>query len=343
MEKPGVHKVAAIKGRGIFETTSSKIRTLETTRHSKKPGLPKANGRKYLMNAIVRRPYEGEKDFEIMLELMARARPAAHAADYPAKVDIEENLSVEKIRATVKLWFDDGRLIGWAYVDDGDNLRWELEKSYVDIVGAEIVAWGADCIRAAGENSTLDASCREDYKERLDFLKQHGFRQTENYSIRMKRDLSQPIPNPELPPGYLIRPVKGIEEAEAIAATHRAAFRTDYMTTENRLVIMNSSEYDPALDLLVIAPDGMIAGCCTCSAAPDGGGFTDPVAVHPSHQRKGLSKALLLKGLQALKERGMNFAYFTASGDNISMQKAGESAGFVLESKNLWFEKEVRN
>ncbi|MBI5951402.1 MAG: GNAT family N-acetyltransferase [Chloroflexi bacterium] len=297
---------------------------------------------------ISSRLYEGEKDFQTMLDLMARVRPSAHARDYPSKVDIEENLAVEEIRASTKLWFDDGHPIGWAYVDDGNNLRWELEKSYTDTVGAEMVAWGEDCIQktlAAGESSTLDASCREDYKERLDFLSKHGFRQTENFSVQMKRDLcdAKPILEPELPQGYVIRPVKGIEEAEAIATTHRAAFGTDYMTTENRLIIMNSSEYDPTLDLLVIAPDGMIAGYCTCSTDPDGGGYTDPVAVHPSHQRKGLSKALLLKGLGLLKERGMKSAQFTTSGDNISMQKAGESAGFHLENRNLWFEKQVKN
>jgi mycothiol synthase len=295
---------------------------------------------------ISSRLYEGEKDFQVMLDLMARVRPAAHAKDYPAKVDIEENLAVEEIRATVKLWFDDDRPIGWAYVDEGNNLRWELEKPYTDTVGAEMVAWGMDCIRktlAARESTTLDASCREDYQERLDFFARFGFRKAEGFSVHMKRDLSKSIPEPDLPDGYLIRPVKGVEEAKAIATTHRAAFRTDYMTTENRLIIMNSSEYDPTLDLLVIAPDGTVAGYCTCSTTPDGGGFTDPVAVHPSHQRKGLSKALLLKGLGLLKERGMNFAQFTTSGDNISMQKAGESAGFYLENRNLWFEKEVKN
>jgi GNAT superfamily N-acetyltransferase len=235
-------------------------------------------------------------------------------------------------------------------VDDGNNLRWEVEKAYTDTVGMEMVAWGEDCTRsgktlAAGESTTLDASCREDYQERLDFLNKHGFRQTENFSVHMKRDLrdAKPIPEAELPQGFIIRPVKGVEEAEAIAATHRAAFGTDYMTTENRLIIMNSSEYVPTLDLLVIAPDGTVAGYCTCSTDPDGGGFTDPVAIHPDHQRKGLSKALLLRGSQLLKERGMTFAKFTTSGDNISMQKAGESAGFVLENRSLWFEKEVEN
>jgi GNAT superfamily N-acetyltransferase len=300
------------------------------------------------MTTISSRLYKDKKDFQIMLDLQNEVRPASHANDYPGKVDIEENLAVEEIRANTRLWFDDGRPIGWAYVDDFRNLRWELEKPYTNTVGAEMVAWGEDCTRsgktlAAGESTTLDASCREDYQERLEFLRQHGFRQTEELSVHMKRDFSEPIPDPELPQGYIIRPVKGIEEAEAIATTHRAAFETDYMTTENRLIIMNSSEYDPTLDLVVVAPDGMIAAYCTCSVnEKDKEGCTDPVAVHPSHQRKGLAKALLLKGMQMLKERGMKSAQFTTSGDNISMQKSGEAAGFFLEGRTLWFEKEVK-
>jgi ribosomal protein S18 acetylase RimI-like enzyme len=224
-------------------------------------------------------------------------------------------------------------------------LYWELEKSYTDSLGAEMVAWGVDCIHktlAAGETSTLDVSCREDYQERLDFLSQHGFCQTEVVTVHMKRDLSKSIPDPELPQGFIIRSVKGIEEAEAIASTHRAAFDSDYMTTENRLIIMNSSEYDPSLDLVVIAPNGTIAAYCTCSVKPGGGGYTDPVATHPDYQRKGLAKAMLLKGLQILKERGMKSAHLGTSGENIAMQKTAESVGFFLEHKVLWFEKKVK-
>jgi len=298
------------------------------------------------MTTISSRLYEGKKDFQIMLDLMNKVRPAKHANDYPVKVDIEENLEVEKIRANTKLWFNGSQLIGWVYVDDFHNLRWELDKSFSDTVGAEMVEWGAECTRktlAAGETSTLDASCREDYKDRLDFLSRHGFHQTDLVSISMKRILSKPIPNPALPQGFQIRPVKGVEEAKAIASTHRAAFGTDYMTTENRLIIMNSSEYDPALDLVVVAPDGAIAAYCTCSTDPSGLGTTDPVGVHPNHQRKGLARALLLKGMQLLKERGMKTAQFTTSGDNVAMQKSGESAGFCLEHKIFWFEKDIKN
>lgn len=298
------------------------------------------------MTVITSRIYEGQQDFQTMLDLMKRVRPAKRIDDYPLKVDIEECLAVEEIRAATRLWFDGGQPIGWAYVDGFHNLLWEIEYSCPDAVCAEMVVWGMDCIRrmlAAGESSTLDASCREDSTERVDFLNRHGFRRTENFSIHMKRKLSDPIPDPQLPQGFIIRPLQGIEEAEAVARTHRAAFDSDYMTTENRLIIMNSSEYDPLLDLVAAAPDGTIAAYCTCSTNPNGKGYTDPVATHPDYQRRGLSKALLLRGMQLLKERGMEFACLGTSGDNLAMQKSAQSVGFFLAHKTLWFEREVKN
>jgi GNAT superfamily N-acetyltransferase len=300
------------------------------------------------MPTISSRLYEGEKDFQIMIDLLNKIRPASHADDFPVKVNIEENLAVEEIRANTKLWFDGDQPIGWAYVDDSHNLLWELEKQCTEPVGAEMVAWGEECTRsdktlAAGESSTLDASCREDFSERLDFLSQHGFHQTEVVTVHMKRNLSEPISEFELPQGFQIRSVKGIKEAEAIASTHRAAFGTDYMTTENRLVIMNTSEYDPSLDLVVVAPDGTIAAYCTCSVNEQNKeGWTDPVATHPNYQRKGFAKVLLIKGMQMLKERGMKSAKLGTSGDNIAMQKTAESVGFFLEHRVIWFEKEIR-
>jgi len=300
------------------------------------------------MTPISSRLYEGEKDFQTMLDLLNRIRPASRINEFPAKTSLEENLASEEIRANTKLWFDGDQPIGWAYVDDSHNLLWELEKQYTEPVGAEMVAWGVDCMRsgknlAAGENSTLDASCREDFSERVDFLRQHGFRQTEVVTVHMKRNLSEPIPEFELPRGFQIRSVKGVEEAEAIASTHRAAFGTDYMTTENRLVIMNTSEYDPSLDLVVVAPDGTIAAYCTCSAEQSGQGYTDPLATHPNYQRMGLAKALLIQGMKMLKQRGMKSAHLGTSGDNIAMQKTAEAVGFFLEHRVIWFEKEIKN
>jgi mycothiol synthase len=297
------------------------------------------------MNKITSRIYKDEKDIQIIIDLLTQLRPPERLNDYPTKVDIEENLASETVRANTRLWFNNGQPIGWAYVDDFRNLRWEFDSQHDEMIGAEIVVWGETCIRktlAKDESSTLDTSCRESYTKRISFLKRSGFHQAEGTSIGMMRNLSEPIPEPELPQGFIIRPIAGVEEAAAVASTHRAAFGTDYMTTENRLAIMNSSEYDPSLDLVVVAPDGTIATYCSCSVNElEKTGDTDPVATHPQYQRMGLARALVLSGMRLLKERGMKSAHLGTSGENIAMQKTAQSVGFNLEYTNLWFSKEV--
>jgi len=294
---------------------------------------------------ITSRAYENDKDFQIIIDLSTKVRPPERLNDYPTKVDIEENLASESVRSNTRIWFDDDRPIGWAHVDDFRNLRWEFESQYDEAIGTEIVAWGEACIRktlAEGEASSLDASCRQNYIERISFLKRNGFRQTETTSLFLTRDLSKPISKPELPQGFVIRPIKGIEEAEAVASTHRAAFGTEYMTTERRIAIMSTSQYDSSLDLVVIAPDGTIAAYCSCSVnEKEKAGDTDPVATHPIYQRMGLARALLLTGMQLLKEHGMVSVHLGTSGDNSAMQKTAESVGFTVEYKNIWFSKEV--
>jgi GNAT superfamily N-acetyltransferase len=297
------------------------------------------------MDHISSRLYEDEKDLRILIDLITKLRPPEHLYDYPVKVDIEENLALAATRLNTRLWFDGDQPIGWAYVDEWNNLLWEFDKRYTALLGLQIIRWGEVCVRrihSHGEWRTLGASCREDDAERIAVLKQFGFRQTEGATIRLVRDLSTPIPEPKLPQGFVLRPIAGVEEAEAVAAMHRAAFRTDYMTTENRLTIMKTSEYDPSLDLIARAPDGTIAANCICSVNEVSKiGNTDPIATHPDYQRMGLARALLLTGLGLLKERGMSFAQLGTSGENIAMQKTAESMGFIMKYKTLWFSKEV--
>lgn len=297
------------------------------------------------MSPTTSRLYEDQKDFQFMIDLIARARPAAYRNEYPRTTDLEENLASPAVRANTRLWFDDRQLLGWAYVDEFNNLWWELDPQYEESLGGQIVAWGEACIRkalASGESSTLDTNCREDYRARLAFLERHGFQPSGNTNVVMSRDLSQLIPEPRLPPGFVIRPLAGRQEAEAVAAMHRAAFGTDYMTTENRLAIMNTSAYDLSLDLVTVAPDGMIAANCICSVnEQEKTGATDPVATHPRYQGQGLARALLARGMQLLSERGMSSAHFGTSGDNLAMQRTGEAVGFKIEYKTIWFSKEI--
>jgi mycothiol synthase len=297
------------------------------------------------MRHIFSREYRGGKDFQAMIDFTTRVRPPQHRNDYPGRVDLEEAFATVMAPKNTRLWFTADNLIAWVHVDGYNNLLWELDPLYDGQLGIEILKWGEECVRrnlSNVENGTLYAHCRESDAERITFLKQQGFNQLEDTTITLLRSLSEDIAEPVLPPGFIIRPILGTHEAEAVAAMHRAAFGTAYMTTENRLIIMGTSGYDPSLDLVAVAPDGSIAANCICSVnQQEKIGFTDPVSAHPRFQGIGLVRALLLTGLRMLKKRGVSSVRLGTSGNNTRMQKSAESVGFKVEYKTIWFNKEV--
>ena len=55
---------------------------------------------------------------------------------------IEENLAAAATLTNTRLWFDNERPIAWAYVDDFNNLCWDIDKRYEELLGAQVIQWG---------------------------------------------------------------------------------------------------------------------------------------------------------------------------------------------------------
>ncbi|MBE0699797.1 MAG: GNAT family N-acetyltransferase [Anaerolineaceae bacterium] len=165
----------------------------------------------------------------------------------------------------------------------------------------------------------------------------------------MERDLSEPIPLPQVPPGFIIRCLAGDEEA-AWVMLHRAAFATQNMTLAYRQAMTQSPDYDPQLDLVAAAPDGSLAAYVFGSIRYEENeqtglkiGWTDPVGTHPDYQRRGLARELLLECLRRLRERGMQTARLGTGSWNSAMQRVAQTAGFRILNRTVLFEKSVAN
>ncbi|MBN1259372.1 MAG: GNAT family N-acetyltransferase [Anaerolineae bacterium] len=300
------------------------------------------------------RPYQSIRDLQAMSDLLAAVRPPAWLTEYPSLVDLQELFGQEGTASRTRLWESPEQgLIGFALVDAYNNLLFEVvDHPGREAVVTEMAAWGCEVVRQAGasqdEPVTLDASCREDDGERLALLKRQGFLPVEGKTVVMVRALTGPAPAPRVPEGFAIRPLRGEAEVPALVALHHAAHSEAQLTVEERLSWMRVSEYDPALDLVVVSPDGELVAYCMASLSEEENartgravGYTDPVATHPDFRRLGLARALLDHSARLLQARGMDFVELWTKDSNISMQRAAASAGYRIAHVKLWFAKPV--
>jgi mycothiol synthase len=301
---------------------------------------------------FLNRPYANGVDLQAMIDLLNATRPVNRLGDYPGEINLHEMLATNRQQQHTRLWLTpDGSLVAYALVDAFNNLWFEMAATD-ESLAAHIIQWGVEDLCAsvleADSFLTLDTNCSDDNAERLALLKRYSFVEQSVRTLHMTRLLSEPIPEPELPTGFTVRAIVGEGEAEQVTALHQAAFGTQNLTLEDRLAIMRTPDYDPALDLIVVAPAGEFAGYCTCQVAAGVNertgqqiGSTDPVAVHPDFQHRGLARALLLSGCRLLKQRGMDIAELGTSSENAAMQRAAESAGFRVQASTLWFAKTI--
>ncbi|HLG63452.1 MAG TPA: GNAT family N-acetyltransferase [Ktedonosporobacter sp.] len=164
----------------------------------------------------------------------------------------------------------------------------------------------------------------------------------------MARSLAEAVPAPQFPAGFTLRPVAGENEVEAVVALHQDAFGTRNMTRDGRLSILRNPEYVPELDLLLVAPDGTLAAFCYCTIPKEANaqsgrneGEIAIIGTGKAYQNRGLGRAMVLAGLQSLKQFGIETATLGTSSENVKAQAVFAAAGFHIVYKTLWYSKSV--
>ena len=128
--------------------------------------------------------------------------------------------------------------------------------------------------------------------------------------------------------GYRIRAARGLEDAAALAELHGESFGSTW-TAEMYSRLMQSPGYDAEREFVVEAPDGGFAAfTVTWHDHVNRIGHFEPVGTHPDHRRRGLARALLMFGLRAMAEAGMEHAIVSNMGDNEASRDLYLDAGF---------------
>jgi mycothiol synthase len=298
------------------------------------------------MPSITSRPYANESDLLAMLDLLQRCRAAGQIVTWPTIADLREVCHPSRTDWSKQLWLDsEEKLIGFALMQQEYLCFYAHPPFQNNGLESQILAWAIERCRALElEPTEVRCQAREDDCDRIAFLESHGFTSHNILTIHLERSLREPIPQPQLPPGFTLRPLAGEHEVEEYVALHREAFGTNYLTVEARLAFMRGPNYIPELDLIALAPDGMFAALCVCGLDREEDpphGHTDPVGTRPVFQRRGLARALLLEGLHRLSHYEIETAHLSTGSWNTAMQRAAESVGFRKVYERVWYTKRI--
>jgi ribosomal protein S18 acetylase RimI-like enzyme len=232
----------------------------------------------------------------------------------------------------LQLWHDDSKLVGAVHPRSGAP-----NEAYIQIypdyrhLEPEMIQWAENNLHG-GESLSFWVFEFDAKRQRI--LESRGYERTGRYGYERWRSLSEPIPEMELPEGYVLRPLDREGDADLMADAINAAFGRTFHTGEWYRRVQSAPSYRCDLDLAAIAPNGAIASFATAWHHPrnDIGAF-EPVGTHPDHRRLSLARSIIHEGLRRLRELGANRVK-VGTGMNPAANSLYESLGFTRYERN---------
>src|SRR5258706_3180793 len=250
--------------------------------------------------------------------------PAGEAAERPPWEDEQGRVIGHLYRKAMTqqatmLWEeDDGRLLAYALVAAPSTvLTFQVHPQARDRgLETQILTWaiaGAqEQARRRGRTFSLWCRCHEHKMERRALLEEAGLGQLPARDLRLVRPLDIPLPAAHLPAGFVLCGGVHGKELEQYQELHKAVFDGIGMGLDYH----QSPAYEPDLDVIAVDAAGTFAAFCLCEltgvAGSDGEytvGEIGVIGTRPTHQRRGLGRALLLTGMHRLKERGQRASF----------------------------------
>lgn len=198
----------------------------------------------------------------------------------------------------------------------------------------------------------LRAGARDTQTEKIELLEKFGLK-CDRYFFRMERSLLEPIESPQFPSGLSLTHMHPETDKVAWLEMLNEVFLDHWNHHPVTLEVLEhwqqDSNYQPELDLIAVTEDGSFAGFCFCNILPEyierigkKVGFIEILGTRRNFRRTGLGKAMLLAGLQKLKDSGMEIVRLGVDAENPSgALRLYESVGFTKQVIRMAFYKEV--
>jgi ribosomal protein S18 acetylase RimI-like enzyme len=293
------------------------------------------------------RPYRDASDIERMEDLLMAGRAVSPHSGYLHVGDLEWRVYYARhgmeLADLIHLWENAGELCGWCVLGEDGFDHQVVPPSRGSALEDEIIAWGEQRTLEWRRSQGLDATCVvetfADDELRIALLEGRGYEHAGDsgpyFARALDGDLAEPVP----PDEFVVRGLRD-EDIESRARAHFEAFSPgSKMTADYYRAFMRAPSYERELDNVAIAPDGTVAAYAMAWLDPRNlVGEFEPVGTRPAYQQRGLGRAVLLRGLRIMQQRGMREAIVYTNGTNAAAIALYESVGFAVRNRFVKFE-----
>lgn len=296
------------------------------------------------------RPFSGMDDLAKMKNLVRAGLRVSPHFGYPQATELDwwvcYCLIGENWPDLIMLWEDAGEVVGWVLADVPPYYKYELAL-HPDLresdLAEELITWGEECITPAAkaDGKPIEVLVWQDETVLRERLERRGYKGS-NFLVSFERSLEGPLPEPTLPEGYSFLETMKPEWADRRADLHVHYFTDSNMTPAQFVTLMDSPDYDPALDVIVVAPDGTFAASAIVWVDPQTGlGSFEPVGTRTALQRRGLGRAVMHEGLRRMQARGMKTALVKTGAEQLENIAFYTNCGFTLVTGIMHYEKQT--
>jgi mycothiol synthase len=321
-------------------------------------------GQKQPPEGLRLRPYAGESDIPLIVDIINRELQADHVPEHVSvrgvtawyshpndKFDADRDVTIAEIDGEAvgfaqRSWIDTTLEQNREYRNDGAVAPGWRRRG----IGTALLAHNIERARALARTQETDrprilGSFTSDRQTGAhEVLRSFGFEQV-RWFFEMTRDLSQPIPDVPLPDGLEVRPatpdlLRQIWDADVEAfVDHWGGFDG---SEDNYQRFMERPGFDPTL--WVIAWDGneVAGGVVNAVEAEENEalgvnrGWLHSVFTRRVWRKRGLANALIARSLRILKERGVDTGILGVDADNPSGALGlYERNGFVVYERSM--------
>ena len=302
------------------------------------------------------RPYAGDADLAAVAELLNTCSAADDLNDTYSIDDLRLEFADPDLDAAknLRLWESEhGELVAFGdlWIDrhadhiEG-SLYWRVQPAARDAsLPRAIFAWAEARLRdEAGDSGRplgLASAANEQFGYARAALERNGMDVVRHY-YEMTRPLSKPVPAAALPDGFALRHVASDADVVAWVEAYNLSFIDHYnfhpRSEERQRHWLQHPAYRAERDLIATAPDGTIAAFCTCMIDPAenqrnerNDGWIDILGTRRGFRKLGLGRAMLLSGMQVLRDAGAENARLRVDASNpTGALRLYESVGFAV-------------